>query len=95
MVGSKQAKPEHLRNLILECETKRAILDAPDWRMHINTVVAERAYEVRTGIKRIVATASIVPLRAMVRHVAFGVGQVDRLMAAFPGCQEKQWICHI
>lgn len=89
MFEGKQAKPEHLRDLILECETKRDILDAPDWKQYINTVVAERAHEVRTGVKRTVATAPIVPPGAMVRHVAFGVGQVVGLMAAFPGCQAK------
>ena len=89
MFEGNQAKPEHLRDLILECETKRDILDAPDWKQHINNVVAERAQEVRTGIKRTVATAPIVPPGAMVRHVAFGVGQVVGLMASFPGCQVK------
>lgn len=89
MFEGKQAKPEHLRDLILECETKRDILDAPDWKQHINTVVTERAHEIKTGIKRAVATAPIVPPGAMVRHVAFGVGQVVGLMASFPGCQAK------
>ena len=58
-------------------------------KQHINTVVTERAHEVKTGIKRAVATAPIVPPGAMVRHVAFGVGQVIGLMASFPGCQAK------
>ena len=48
-----------------------------------------RSQEVRTGIKRTVATAPIVPPGAMVRHVAFGVGQIVGLMASFPGCQTK------
>ena len=90
MFEGKQAKPEHLRDLILECETKRDVLNAPDWKQHINTVVTERAHEVRTGIKRTdVADAPMVPPGAMVRHVAFGVGQVVGLMASFPGCQTK------
>lgn len=90
MFEGNQAKPEHLRDLILECETKRDILDTPDWKQHINTVVTERAHEVRTGVKRVSASvAPIVPPGAMVRHVAFGVGQVVGLMASFPGCQAK------
>lgn len=89
MFEGKQAKPEHLRDLILECETKRDILDAPDWKQHIDTIVAERAHEVRTGIKRTVATAPIVPPGSMVRHIAFGVGQVVGLMASFPGCPAR------
>ena len=56
----------------------------------INTVVTERAHEVRTGTKRTdVADAPMVPPGAMVRHVVFGVGQVVGLMASFPGCQTK------
>lgn len=89
MFEGNQAKPENLRDLILECETKRDILDAPDWKQHINTVVAERAHEVRTGVKRTVAAAPIVPPGALVRHVAFGVGQVVGLMASFPDYQAK------
>lgn len=89
MFEGNQAKPEHLRDLILECEIKRDILDAPDWKQHISTVVDERANEVRTGIKRVVATVPIVPPGAMVRHIAFGIGQVVGLMASFPGSQSK------
>ena len=89
MFEGNQAKPEHLRDLILECEIKRDILDAPDWKQHISTVVDERANEVRTGIKRVVATVPIVPPGAMVRHIAFGIGQVVGLMASFPGSRSK------
>lgn len=87
MFEGEQAKPDHLRDLILECETKRDVLDAPDWKRHINTVVAGRADEIRTGIKRSVATAAIFPPGAMVNHVAFGVGQIVGLMASFPSYQ--------
>ena len=89
MFEGNQAKPEHLRDLILECEIKRDILDAPDWKQHISTVVDERANEVRTGIKRVVATVPIVSPGAMVRHIAFGIGQVVGLMASFPDSQSK------
>ena len=90
MFEGKQANPEHLRDLILECETKRDILDAPNWKQYINTVVTEQAHEVRTGIKRTnAADAPIVPPGAMVRHVAFGVGQVVGLMASFSGSRDK------
>ena len=51
MFEGNQAKPEHLRDLILECETKRDILETPEWKQYINTVVTEKAYAVRTGIK--------------------------------------------
>lgn len=90
MFEGKQAKPEHLRDLILECETKRDIMDAPDWKQHINTVVAKRAHEVKNGIKRTeTAVFPIVPPGAMVKHVVFGAGQVIGLMASFPSYQAK------
>lgn len=38
-----QANPEHLRELILECETQRDVMEAPAWKQYINTVVSEKA----------------------------------------------------
>lgn len=90
MFEGNQAKPEHLRDLILECETKRDILDAPNWKQYINVVVTEKAQEIRIGQKQINDfVAPIVPPGAMVRHVVFGVGRVVGLMASFPECQVK------
>jgi len=43
MFEANQAKPEHLRDLILECEEKRDLYDAPLWKMYIDTTVRERA----------------------------------------------------
>lgn len=43
MFRANQAKPEKLRALLLECEAKRDILDAPAWKEHIDFVVAEQA----------------------------------------------------
>lgn len=90
MFEGKQAKPEQLRDLILECETKRDILDAPNWKQYIDTVVTERANQVRTGINPTdAADAPIVPPGSIVRHVVFGIGQVVGLMASFPCYQAK------
>ena len=36
------AKPEKLRELILLCETKRDILNAPEWKTYISTAVEEQ-----------------------------------------------------
>lgn len=47
MFEGKQARPEHLRDLILECEIKRDILDAPAWKQYIDTVVTEWTYKVK------------------------------------------------
>lgn len=49
MFEGEQAKPEQLRDLILDCEIKRDILNAPAWKQHIDTIVAEKAYTNRTA----------------------------------------------
>lgn len=43
MFEGKQARPEHLRDLILQCETERDNLEAPEWMRHIEAVVSERS----------------------------------------------------
>lgn len=42
MFEGKQARPEHLRDLILQCETERDNLEAPDWMRYIDDVVTQR-----------------------------------------------------
>lgn len=42
MFEGKQAHPEHLRDLILQCEAERDNLEAPAWMMYIETVVTQR-----------------------------------------------------
>lgn len=41
MFEGKQARPEHLRDLILQCETERDNLEAPEWMIYIETVVTD------------------------------------------------------
>lgn len=45
MFEGKQARPEHLRDLILQCETERDNLEAPAWMRHIESVVNRRVNE--------------------------------------------------
>ena len=45
MFEGKQARPEHLRDLILQCETERDNLEAPAWMRHIESVVDRRVNE--------------------------------------------------
>ena len=45
MFKGKQARPEHLRDLILQCETERDNLEAPAWMRHIEKVVTKRVVE--------------------------------------------------
>ena len=43
MFEGKQARPEHLRDLILQCETERDNLEAPAWMRFIEDVVIQRS----------------------------------------------------
>ena len=47
MFEGKQARPEHLRDLILQCETERDNLEAPAWMSYIEAVVSERIQSFR------------------------------------------------
>ena len=85
MFEKQQAKPEHLRDLILECETKRDVLNAPDWKQYINAVVMQREQEIRAKKMNIKShMAPVVSAGAIVKHIAFGNGQVVGIEASFP-----------
>lgn len=45
MFEGKQARPEHLRDLILQCEAERDNLETPDWMRYIESVVDRRVNE--------------------------------------------------
>lgn len=84
MFEKQQAKPEHLRDLILECETKRDVLNAPDWKQYINAVVMQREQEIRAKKMNIKShMAPVVSAGAIVKHIAFGNGQVVGIEASF------------
>ncbi len=90
MFETKQATPEKLKDLILACEITRDVVDAPEWKRHIDHSVAVLSQEIRDGrSKKKKDTAPIIPTGAIVRHVAFGEGRVVALVASFPGCQTK------
>ena len=85
MFEKQQAKPEHLRDLILECETKRDVLNALDWKQYINAVVMQREQEIRAKKMNIKShMAPVVSAGAIVKHIAFGNGQVVGIEASFP-----------
>lgn len=85
-----QVNPENLRDLILDCETKRDIFDAPNWKEYINSIVLERVQEVRGGKKsnNTISPPFISP-GAKIKHTTFGVGKVVGLIASFPGYKNK------
>ncbi len=87
---AKNASPEILRELLLTCTSRRAILDAPDWKQYIESAVIEKIHEITSGIVSMRdKTVPLIPAGAYVRHVGFGEGQVVAIVANFPGCQSK------
>jgi len=90
MFEANKAAPEKLRDLILKCESRRDILEAPAWKQYIDTTVSEKAHEIVSGIVvHKTDEAPLVPAGAIVRHVTFGEGQVVALEASFPECPAK------
>ena len=90
MFEAEKANPEQLRDLILKCESRRDILEAPAWKQYIDATVSDKATEI---ISKIVVQkpdeAPFVPAGAIVRHTTFGEGQVVAIEANFPECATK------
>jgi len=85
MFEANKADPEKLRDLIMKCESRRDILEAPAWKQYIDTTVSEKANEIVSGIVvRKSDETPLVPAGAIVRHVAFGEGQIVAIEAKFP-----------
>lgn len=90
MFEANKADPEKLRSLILKCESRRDILEAPAWKQYIDATVSEKANEIASGLAaHKTDDVPLVPAGAIVRHVAFGVGQVVAIEASFPECHAK------
>lgn len=69
MFEANQATPERLRDLILKCETRREILEAPLWKQYIDATVAETAQEITKGSRpQRDNSAPLVPPGAAVHH---------------------------
>lgn len=90
MFEANKANPEKLRDLIVKCESRRDILEAPAWKQYIDITVSEKAAEIVSGIVvRKTDEVPLVPAGAIVRHVTFGEGQVVAIEASFPECPAK------
>ena len=90
MFEANKADPEKLRSLILKCEARRDILEAPAWKQYIDAMVSEKANEIANGLAaHKTDDVPLVPAGAIVRHVAFGVGQVVAIEASFPESPAK------
>lgn len=87
MFEANKAIPEKLRDLILKCESRRDILEAPAWKEYIDTMVSEKSNEITSGnVPCNSSEVPIVPAGAIVRHTTFGEGQIVALEANFSEC---------
>lgn len=89
MFEANKADPVRLRSLIMKCESRRDILEAPAWKQYIDEVVTEKSKNLVNGLpiqKR--TMAPLVPAGAIVNDVCWGNGQVVAIIANFPECDK-------
>ena len=87
MFEAEKANPEQLRDLILKCESRRDILEAPAWKQYIDATVSDKVTEITNGdVAQNADEAPLIPAGAIVHHTTFGVGQVVAIEAHFPEC---------
>ncbi len=90
MFESNKANPEKLRELIVGCESRRDILEAPAWKQYIDATVSEKASEIAgETIACKDSEELLIPAGAIIKHEVFGEGQVVALEASFPDCPAK------
>lgn len=87
MFEADKANPEKLRDLIVKCESRRDILEAPAWKQYIDTTVSEKASEIAGSTVTYRDTEELlIPAGAIIKHEVFGEGQVVAIEASFPEC---------
>ena len=87
MFEAEKANPGQLRDLILKCESRRDILEAPAWKQYIDATVSDKVTEITNGdVAQNADEAPLIPAGAIVHHTTFGVGQVVAIEAHFPEC---------
>ena len=90
MFRTGHANPEKLRELILLCETRRDILNAPGWKAYIGTAINEKIsrMEQQKGFLEKEKNQVISP-GALVYSPIAGKGQVIAIEVSLPNCQTK------
>ena len=90
MFRTGHANPEKLRELILLCETRRDILNAPRWKAYIGTAINEKIsrMEQQKGFTEKEKNQVISP-GALVYSPIAGKGQVIAIEVSLPNCQTK------
>lgn len=90
MFEAGEASPDKLRELLLQCESRRDILTAPAWKRYIHSVVTKKALAMAGGTApQPDGDAPPVPAGAVIRHAAWGDGQVVALEACFPDSPDE------
>lgn len=85
MFEANKADPHHLHNLIMKCESRRDVLEAPAWKQYINEIVTEQSQNLTNGFPvQKLQNIPLVPAGAMVHDLCWGNGQVVALTANFP-----------
>ena len=90
MFRTGHANPEKLRELILLCETRRDILNAPGWKAYIGNTVDEKIKRMEKG--PLVSKSKelpIVPPGANICHLIYGEGRVVAMDVYFPEAKVK------
>lgn len=90
MFRTGHANPEKLRELILLCETRRDILNAPGWKEYIDTAINEKIS--RMEHRRCLAKEeknSVISPGTLVYSPIAGKGQVIAMEVNLPNCQTK------
>lgn len=85
MFEANKAEPEHLRSLIVKCESRRDILEAPAWKQYIDAVVTEKSLSLisRRPIQERIDNPPV-PAGAIVHDINWGNGQIVAVIANFP-----------
>ena len=90
MFRTGHANPEKLRELILLCETRRDILNAPDWKAYIDIVINEKINRMEKGtLESKNKELPIVTPGANIYHLIYGEGRVVAMDVYFPEAKVK------
>jgi len=90
MFRTGHANPEKLRELILLCETRRDILNAPGWKAYIGNAVDEKIKRIEQhGCLIKEEKKLVIAPGALVYSPIAGKGQVIAIEVSLPKCQTK------
>ena len=90
MFRTGHANPEKLRELILLCETRRDILNAPRWKSYIGTAINEKISRMeQQKVFTEKEKNQVISPGALVYSPIAGKGQVIAIEVSLPNCQTK------